>query len=110
MSEIEGSSGISPDKYEAYRKDFIKSSSLFQEALNDYTKTTEYHKKLQLKKTMDEAMKIMNQIVKAGLKKSEQTMEKKVSKDYKNYMKDANAQNLKNLNDDLDDLQRSLKG
>ena len=108
MSEIEGSSNVSPDKYEAYRNDFIKSSNLFQESLSDYTKTTEYHKKEQLKKTMDEAMKIMNQIVRAGLKKSEQTKEEKVSKDYTNYMKDGNAQNLKNLNDDLDDLQKSL--
>ena len=64
MSEIESSSGISPDKYQAYRNDFIKSSNLFQQALGEYNKTTEYHKKQQLKKTMDEAMKIMNQIVK----------------------------------------------
>ena len=109
MAEIESSGGISPDKYQAYRTDFIKSSNLFHQALDQYNKTTEYHKKEQLKKTMDEAMKIMNQIVRAGLKKSEQKMEKKVSNDYTTYMKDENANNLKNLTDDLDDLQGSLK-
>jgi len=110
MSDIESSGKISPDKFQAYRNDFVKSSNLFQQALSAYNQTTEYHKKAQLKKTMDEAMKIMNQIVRAGLKKSEQQMEKKVSKDYTNYIKDENPQNYKNLTDDLDDLQRSLKG
>jgi len=110
MIDIGGSGKISPDEYQAYRNDFVKSSNLFKQALSAYSQTTEYHKKAQLKKTMDEAMKIMNQIVKAGLKKSEQKMEKKVSKDYTSYMKDENPQTLKNLTDNLDDLQRSLKG
>jgi len=109
MSDVSPTGSISPENYKAYRKDFAKSADIMQKSLDMYNKTTEYNKKAQLKKTMNEAMTVMNQIVKVALKKNEQSMEKKLVKDYDKYINSENTKNYKAVRDDLDDLQDSVK-
>jgi len=82
MSSIQGGGGnvdpksLSSDEIQAYKNDFSESADLFKKALDEYSKTTEIHKKEQLQKTMTEALNVMNQIVKVALKKSGQVKEK----------------------------------
>jgi predicted metalloendopeptidase len=110
MVDISSSGPIDPNTTKAYRDEFIKSANLFQQALTEYNQTTEYNKMEQLKKTMNEALTVMQQIVKVALKSSEQTKEAKVVKDYNSYLSDQTDQNYKTLTDDLDDLQGSIQG
>lgn len=99
---------LTPKEVKAYKNDFAKSAKLFKEALEEYSKTTEIHKKEQLQKTMSEAMNIMNQIVKVALRKSGQAKEKKLENDYNNFIAKETPQGMKGLRSDIDDVQKSI--
>lgn len=115
MSDISASGGgyvdpkaLSSKEIQAYKNDFAKSANLFKKALNEYSKTTEIHKKQQLQKTMTEALNVMNQIVKVALKKSGQAKEKKLQNDYNSFVAKKTPQGMKRLSSDIDDVQKSI--
>ena len=99
---------LTPKEIKTYKNDFAKSAELFKEALKEYDKTIEIHKKAQLQKTMSEALNIMNQIVKVALKKSGQIKEKKLEDDYSSFVAKETPQGMKRLSSDIDDVQKSL--
>ncbi len=93
---------------QAYKKEFAESANLFKKALDEYSQTTEIHKKQQLQKTMKEALNIMNQIVKVALAKDKQVKEKKLQEDYNKFIAKETPQDLKNLQSDINDVQKSI--
>ena len=99
---------VGPDNIEQFRSQLNRGTKLFQEAMDEYSKTTEPHKKAQLQKVMNETMTAMNQILNDVLKESAKSKEVKLQQDYNKFIANANQQNIGNLNNDLKDIQNSI--
>lgn len=105
VSGVGGSDPLKSGEMKRYQDDYKSSFDLFQSAFAEYNKpNVEYHKKLQLKKVMDEALQVMNETVRAALKKEGQTEEQFLSQHYEAYINDPSDENKKKLIDDIDRL------
>lgn len=108
MSKLSPLGPLSPKDLKIYKHDFARGSKVLKEASQAYYQTTEPHKKKQLQKSMKEAIKAMNEIINNVLHEKGTKYEKKISKDYTNFINNANSDNMKHLLDDVNDIQKSL--
>lgn len=108
MQDVHGlgsSQPLNPEETQKYQEDYQKSFELFQNAFAEYNKpNVEYHKKMQLKKVMDEALQVMNETASAVLKESKQAKEQILSQDYEVYISDPSEKNKNKIVDDIDGL------
>ena len=111
MQDVSGVGGsgeskpLTSDEIKRYQEDYQKGFDLFQNALTEYNKpNVEYHKKVQLKKVMDEALQVMNETASVALKKGKQAKEQSLSENYETYINDPSDENKKQLMDDIDSL------
>jgi len=103
-----GANSIPPDLRTIYKHDFERSVDLFQSSLQEYEKAKEFNKKKKFKDVMDKALQIMNETASACLSKKSITEKDQLQKDYQNFLQHDTPNTLKRLNDDLDQLKKSL--
>jgi len=108
MTEIFDSGSLPPKELDAYKTDFARGSKILKEASQEYYKTTEEHKKKQLEKSMKETITAMNEILNNVLHEKGKTLEDNISKDYQNFIANANPDTMKHLNKDVDDAKNAL--
>lgn len=109
MADIGGVGGpgksYTPDELKHYQADYQKSLKLFQKSLEQYNQTNmEPHKKAKFKQVMDESLQIMNETASVALKKGKQSYEKALESDYKNYIANPTDENLKKLEESINNL------
>ncbi len=108
MSKISPTGPSSPEELEVYKQDFARGYKVIKEASEEYYTTTEEHKKAQLQKSMGEAIKAMNEILNNVLHEKGEKYEKKISADYKNFIKDTTPKNMERLHSDIEDIEKIL--
>jgi hypothetical protein len=107
MPEISGN--LSPKDIQAYKQEFAEGAKLFQDSLQEYSKTDEFHKKEQLKKVMSEALHVMDEIANDVFKQKKlQSKEQKLAADYDNFTNNDTSQTIAQLNKDISDIQKSV--
>ncbi len=104
MSEI-NNVGPSPENPPSYRMEFQEGVKLFKDSLQEYSKSSETHQKVEFKKVMEKALKIMNQSAKAALSESVQTKEKKLEDDYHSFLNNDSDETRAKLEKDISDLE-----
>lgn len=108
MSSVEGSGSITPHQKEIYKQEFVRGIHLFKQSLAEY-QNSDGNKKVLFKEVMDKAMKVMNETARAALSKSAQEQEAQVEQDYQNFISNESPQTKKQLEDDLDRLQKKVR-
>lgn len=107
MASVSGGGGLSPKDVENYKKDFEKSVDIFKESLDGMSKADGMDKKAAFRKSMEEALGIMDQISPI-LNKTIQEQKMKLITDYNNYTVNDSADNLQKLQNDISGLKQSL--
>ena len=106
MSEIDKIHHLAPKTLETYRNEYARGAKIFKEALDEYSKTDEYHKKEQLKKAMEESLDAMNKLANYVLR--DMKMADKLSSDYQNLAQKDSNDAIKQLNRDIDSIQKYI--
>ncbi|MBI5345701.1 MAG: hypothetical protein HZB76_00945 [Chlamydiae bacterium] len=110
MTDLQGpgSGPISPKDKAIYKQEFARSVDLFKESLEEFEKATEVHKKAKFNDVMQKAMQIMNETAPLCLNKSLQEQKAKLEKDYQQLISKDNPQNVAQLNNDIEKIQKKL--
>lgn len=108
MSGVEGSGSITPEQKAIYQQEFKRGVNLFRQSLAEYQNSDGTKKQL-FKDVMDKAMQVMNETARAALSKAAQEQESKLEEDYQNYISNESPETKKQLQDDLDRLQKKLR-
>ncbi len=104
MSQIGGYPEPKPEDLPVYKQQFKEGLNLFQQALEEYQKSEEFHQKNSFKEVMDKALNVLNETAIVVLKKKS-SVEGQFEKDYKIFIHDASDENYAQLKKDLDKLQ-----
>lgn len=110
MSDMYSVDPLSHKDLEIYKKDFDRGSQILNEAAQEYTVTTESHKKKQLQFVMSEALTAMNEIISDVLRTDGEKYEKKLNTDYNNFIKNSSPENLEKINSDLKNIKNHMPG
>lgn len=106
MSEIEKPHPLSSKTIQTYRAEYARGAQIFKEALEEYNKTSEYHKKEQLMKAMQEALNVMDQLANYVLR--DKKIEQKLSTDFQNLAANDSPENLQQLNKDIENISKKI--
>ena len=85
MSGVEGAGSFSPEQIAQYKKEVSKVVELFEKSLDEYEKTTAFHKREKLRDVMDKSLSVVHDISQEVLKEELAKLESKLSRDYKDF-------------------------
>ncbi len=112
MSGINPSDSVSPDDKRIYEKQFRESMQCFSEALGSYSKkgsSDDIYQKSKYKDVMDKMLSVMNELANVTLQKGAKEAEGKLSSDYQTFAQSGDEENLKKVQQDLQELKDNMK-
>ncbi len=108
MADVEGSGAITPQQKAQYRQEFKHGASLFEKSFNEYLHADSDNKKVLLKDVMERTLQVMNETAKYVLSQKKLEQENKLEQDYQNFISNESPDSAKQLQSDIDKLQRGL--
>ncbi|HSX03309.1 MAG TPA: hypothetical protein VLG76_01120 [Rhabdochlamydiaceae bacterium] len=108
MAEIEGSGSITPQQKAVYKQEFVRGADLFKQSFNEYLSADNDNKKTLLKDVMERALQVMNETAKYALSQKKLEQENKLEQDFDNFISNESPESTKELQNDIDKLQKGL--
>lgn len=111
MTDIQntgGSSPISPRDRKLYEQEFKHAATLFQQALDSYSKSDNPYQKQEFKEVMDKAMRVLNETAQELMRKELLNQNQKIASDYATYQQDESATAQAKLNSDLEKAKKTI--
>ena len=110
IQDTGGSAPLSPRDRKMYEQEFQHAATLFQQALDSYSKSDNPYQKEEFKEVMDKAMRVLNETAQELMRKELMSQNQKIENDYASFQQDGSMGAQAKLDSDLEKAKKSIGG